>query len=434
MPADQEVTIGMRLVPMLGMAVMLLLCFAFSRSRSTVLKRWPLVLWGLGLQLVFAAMVLKTKLGQDFFALMNSFFVAVLDSTVAGSSFVFGNLGWGGGGPEESLGFFFAFFVLPTIMFFSALSAVLYHLGIMQWIVRGIAIVMQKTMKTSGAETVACAANIFLGQTEAPLAVRPYIPKMTQSELMAVMAGGFASIAGGVLAAYVGMLKDIPGIGGHLLAASVMSAPASLLFSKILIPETEVAETAGITDIRIESAYTGVLDAISDGTTEGLKLAANVGAMLIVFLAMLAFLDKIIGFASGVALAPFDNFTYAFRGEITLGFLLSELLKPVAWLIGIPWAESGEAARLIGIKTVLNEFIAYLELGKEGIALSPRSKVIMSYALCGFSNIGSIGIQIGGLAILAPERRPDVVKLAVPALVAGSFSCLSTACIAAILL
>lgn len=423
-----------RLVPVLGLAVFVALALALSRNRAKALRDLRLIGWGLGLQFLFAFLVLKTPFGAVFFKAVNDLFVVVVDCTVAGSSFVFGPLGQSPGA-EGSLGFFFAFYVLPTIIFFSALSALLYYLRVLPVIVQGIAWVMRRTMGTSGAETLSAAANIFVGQTEGPLMVRPYLPRMTRSEIMAVMSGGFATIAGGVMASYVAMLGEkIPNIAGHLLAASVMSAPAALLFAKVLAPEDGEPETAGTKPVPLPKAHSSALDALAAGTTEGVQLAINVGAMLIAFLAVIALLDKALAYGAGAAMAPFTDGGFAPRDGFTLRAILGWLMAPVAWLMGVPWSECQEAGRLLGIKTVANEFIAYVDLANASEGLSARSRVIMSYALCGFSNFGSIGIQIGGLSILAPERRADLVANAWPALLAGSLACFSTACFAAILI
>lgn len=434
MPESTAVTIVDRLVPLFGLAAFVALAFALSKHRRAALRRWPLIIWGLALQGLFALWVLRTDSGKLFFSTMNDVFVAIVDCSTAGSSFVFGALGLAPG-TEGSITFVFAFYVLPTIIFFSSLSALLYQLGLMGKIVSGIAWVMQRTMKTSGAETLSASANIFLGQTEAPLTIRPYLPKMTNSELMAVMTGGFATIAGGVMASYVGMLgQKVPGIAGHLLAASIMSAPAGLLFAKVIVPETETPETAGAGAADPPRAYSGALDAAAGGATEGLQLALNVGAMLIAFLALMKLGDILVGSAAGAAVSAFEGKEYARLEGFDLRYVLGFYFQPLAWLMGIPWEECANAGKLLGVKTIANEFIAYADLSSGAVSLSPRSAAIMSYALCGFANVGSIGIQIGALSILAPGRRADLVKLAVPALIAGSLACFSTACFAAILM
>ncbi len=422
-----------RVIPVLGLVVFVGICWALSRNRALALKNYRLLGWGFGLQFLFALLVLKTPVGTAFFSVVNDVFVAVVDCTVAGSSFVFGPLGQSPGS-EGSLGFFFAFYVLPTIIFFGALSALLYHLRILPMVVQGIAWVMRRTMRTSGAETLSAAANIFVGQTEGPLMIRPYLPRMTSSEITAVMTAGFATIAGGVMASYVAMLDGkIPGIAGHLLAASVMSAPAALLFAKIIVPEEGTPETDGDHPVPLPRTHSSFLDALAAGTSEGVQLAINVGAMLIAFLAVIALVDKVLAYGAGAVLAIFSSDGFAPVQEASLRTLLGWVMAPFAWLMGIPVNECVEAGRLLGIKTVANEFIAYIDLSNAGDSLSPRTKVILSYALCGFANLGSIGIQIGGLSILAPDRRRDLVANAWPALLAGTLAAFSTACFAAIL-
>lgn len=426
------------MIPALGLLVFIAMAIAMSRNRRLALRQWRILAWGLGLQFGFAWIVLKTEVGAGFFRLMNDFFVAIVGSTQSGAEFVFGALAIPFG--EKSLGFFFAFNVLPTIIFFSSLSAILYYYGILQAIVRGIAWVMQKTMGTSGAETLSASANIFLGQTEAPLIIRPYLPRMTQSEIMAVMTGGFATIAGGVMAAYIGFLSEaIPNIAGHLLAASIMSAPAGLLFAKLMVPEEGAPETAGTTRIEIPREHTSVLDAASAGASEGMKLAINVAAMLIAFLALIAMLDLGLAWVGGAAAWAHGEFLggpaspLAPDKAFSLRYILGVLLKPLAWLMGVPWEECEKAGQILGVKTIANEFIAYVDLGALKGQISERTGVILSYALCGFANLSSIGIQIGALSVLAPERRGDLVRIAFPAMIAGSLACFSTACFAAML-
>jgi len=418
------------LIPFVGVAVMLAIAWAFSSNRQAALRAWPIVLWGLGLQFVFALIILRTPVGEAFFRVMNDAFMAVISATLAGSTFVFGDLG----DPGRGMGFFFAFYVLPTIVFFSSLTAVLYHLGILQQLVKGIALIMQWTMKTSGAETLSASANIFVGQTEAPLMVRPFVPNMTKSEINAVMVGGFATVAGGVLAAYVGMLSgQIPNIAGHLMAASVMSAPAALMFAKIMIPETETPQTLSVTNVKVEKQYDNTIDAAAGGATEGVKLALNVGGMLIAFLALIALADLILGGIGG-GYYFFTEGTWRFNDAFTLRGILGAVFAPLAFLMGVPWEDARLAGSLMGIKTVANEFVAYSDFAENGsLFQNERSRLIMAYALSGFANFGSIGIQIGGLAIMAPERRADLAKLGIPALVAGTFAANTTACIAGML-
>ena len=425
-----------------GLLVLTGIAWLMSVDRSRV--AWRIVGWGLALQLLFAVFILKTPIGAGLFDAANTVVIALLGFTVDGARFLFGNLvfdqvpvglGTAGQGtftpiPGQvaSTGAFFAFNVLPTIIFFSALMTILYHLGIMQAAVKGIAWVMQRTMRTSGAETLSAAGNIFLGQTEAPLLVRPFIERMTTSELMCVMAAGFAGVAGGVMAAYVGMLVGtFPDIAGHLMAASVMTAPASIVVSKLMWPETEAPETATTLEIHVERTDPNVVGAAARGASEGLYLALNVGAMLLAFVALVYMLNGILGWAGG--LLGFDG--------LTLEGILGWLLAPLAWIMGVPWEDAPAVGALIGVKTVLNEFYAYLQLGgtlSGAHDLDPLSIVIATYALAGFANFASIGVQIGGIGAMAPSRRADLARLGLRAMVAGSIATFMTACIAAMIL
>jgi CNT family concentrative nucleoside transporter len=327
----------------------------------------------------------------------------------------------------------FAFSVLPTIIFFSSLMAVTYHLGVMQRAVRASAWVMQRTMKTSGAESLSAAGNVFVGQTEAPLLVRPFVEKMTESELMALMTGGFATVAGGVLAAYVGMLVAyFPDVAGHMLAASVMSAPAALVVAKIMLPETGEPETAQSLDVVVEKPDVNVIDAAARGAAEGLTLALNVGAMLLAFVALIYMSNGILGWIGG--LVGFDG--------LTLELILGWILAPLAWIMGVPWADAPFIGSLMGIKTVLNEFVAYLQLagaigdptiGTPG-GLAPRSLIIATYALSGFANFGSIAMQIAGIGGIAPSRRQDLSRLGLKAMIGGSIAAFMTATVAGMIL
>lgn len=427
-----------RFTPLGGMAFMLAIAFLFSTDRRLALRRWRLIVWGLALQFGFALIVLKSRPGEVFFRVVNDAFVELVKCTEAGARFVFGRLAapdtlWSPDDPTK-FGVIFGAYVLPTIIFFSCFSAVLYHLGIMQKVVKAIAWVMAKTMGTSGAETLSAAANIFVGQTEAPLMIRPFIPNMTYSELMAVMTGGLATIAGGVMAAYVVLLsKHIPNIAGHLLAASAMSAPAALLFAKIMVPETGQSETAGTLRVEMKSHHQNAIDAAAAGASEGMSLAINVAAMLIAFLALIALFNSLLVFISPPFAWIFTGKWEALEG-FSLEFILGTLLRPFAWLNGVPWGESQAVGELMGVKTVANEFVGYLKLADMSPDLSARSRIIATYALCGFSNFGSIGILLGGLTILAPQRRGELARLAMRALVAGTFASNMTACIAAMLL
>jgi len=380
--------------------------------------RWSTVLWAIALQLIFAVFILKTTPGYALFSFLGDVVNKFLGFSDAGAKFVFGDKF------DEN---FFAFKVLPTIIFFSSFITLLYHYGILQQVVKGVAWVMMKTLKTSGAESLSCAANIFVGQTEAPLLIKPYVRSMTLSELHAVMTGGFATIAGGVMAAYISL--GVP--AQHLIAASVMSAPAALAMSKLLYPETEQSQTAGTVNVKVERTAANGIDAAATGAIEGLKLVGNIAAMLIAFLALVALVNAVLGwFGSLIGVS-----------QLSLELIFSFLLAPVAWLMGVPWADCGQVGVLLGKKTILNEFIAYVDLkdlieksqaGTGGI--SQRAIIIATYALCGFSNISSIGIQIGGIGGIAPERQADLARLGVRALIGGSLACFMTACIAGMLL
>jgi CNT family concentrative nucleoside transporter len=402
-----------RLIGILGIFTLLAIAFAFSNNRKRI--NWRLVFWGLGLQWLFALFILKTPVGRPFFGGIDTFIKKLLSFSDAGSDFLFQSAAGYVEGPLMN----FAFRVLPTIIFFSALMAILYHLGIMQWIVKWIARGMQKTLKTSGAETLSVSANIFVGQTEAPLMIRPFINNMTKSELMAVMTGGFATVAGGVMAIYVKMLTDIPGIAGHLMAASIMSAPAALVVAKIIYPETEKSQTAGSVQINVEKTSDNAMEALSEGATQGLKLAANVGAMLVAFVAIIAMVNFLLGLVG-----------------LTLQDILGFIFRPLAWTMGVPWSEAGIFGTLLGEKIVLTELIAYSDLSTLRLeqAISERTAIIASYALCGFANFASIGIQIGGLGGIAPKRRKDLAKLAFRAMVGGAIASWLTATIAGILI
>jgi CNT family concentrative nucleoside transporter len=405
-----------RLISALGLVIFVGLAYALSVNRSAV--RWSTVLWAIALQLIFAVFILKTTPGYALFSFLGDVVNKFLDFSDAGAKFVFGDKF------QEN---FFAFKVLPTIIFFSSFITLLYHYGILQQVVKGVAWVMMKTLKTSGAESLSCAANIFVGQTEAPLLIKPYVGSMTLSELHAVMTGGFATIAGGVMAAYISL--GVP--AQHLIAASVMSAPAALAMSKLLYPETEKSQTAGTVNVKVERTAANGIDAAATGAIEGLKLVGNIAAMLIAFLALVALVNAVLGwFGSLIGVS-----------QLSLELIFSFLLAPVAWLMGVPWADCGQVGVLLGKKTILNEFIAYVDL-KELIeksqagtgGISQRAIIIATYALCGFSNISSIGIQIGGIGAIAPERQADLARLGVRALVGGSLACFMTACIAGMLL
>ncbi len=404
-----------RYVSAFGLFVMIGLAWLMSSHRRRV--NWQLVGMGLLLQFAFAWLTLKTAPGRMTFDAMGLLFTKVLDFVDKGSSFIFG---------ENFRSIYFAFKVLPTIIFFSSLMSVLYYLGVMQRIVQVMAWVMQRTMLTSGAESLSAAANIFVGQTEAPLVIRPYVARMTNSELMAIMVGGFATIAGGVLAAYVGMGID----AGHLMTASVISAPAGLLIAKVLQPEVDLPETLGHAETNLPQTNSNVIEAAADGATEGLKLALNVAAMLIAFLGLIAMLDWM--------LASLGSFYFGQTWSFSK--LLGYLFSPLAWLIGVPREDCVRVGELLGIRMATNEFVAYQQLSEWmrdpslGVSLTERSRVLLTYALCGFANFGSIGIQIGGIGALAPERRGDLARLGLRAMLGGTLACLMTACVAGVLL
>ena len=415
-----------------GLAVLIGIVWLFSNNRRAV--DWKLVATGLVLQIAFAAVVLLVPGGREVFDWLGHGFVKLLDFVKAGSTFIFGSLM-----DVETFGFIFAFQVLPTIIFFSALMGVLYHLGVMQAIVRGMAWAITKVMRVSGAETTSVCASVFIGQTEAPLTVRPYIAKMTQSELLTMMIGGMAHIAGGVLAAYVGMLgggdpEQQAFFAKHLLAASIMAAPATLVIAKILVPETGEPLTRGTVKMEVEKTTANVIDAAAAGAGDGLRLALNIGAMLLAFIALIALVDaplKWFGEVTGLAAA---------LGQPTsLSTILGYLLAPIAWVIGTPWADATTVGALIGQKIVLNEFIAYSQLSSiingqvPGVALGPEATLIATYALCGFANFSSIAIQIGGIGGLAPERRQDLARFGLRAVLGGSVATFMTATIAGVL-
>ena len=419
--------------PILGMIFMIGFCLLVSRNRREALRQWRIIAWGFGLQFAFALIVLRTPAREKFFDVLNAAFLALLDYANEGAQFVFGDLADRARQPA-----IFALAILTTIIFFASLMAILYHLGIMQMIVRAFAWVMARTMRTSGAESLTAASNIFVGMTEAPFMVRPFLPSMTRSELMAVMTAGFATVAGGVMAAYISFLHEyVPNIAGHLMAASVMSAPAGLVFAKLLYPETETSETAGTIRIKLDSPYDNVVDAAAGGASEGMKLMLNVIAMLIAFIALVAMANGILAYLSP---AVYDILRYCGIGvplaaePLTIQKIFGWVFCPLAWLMGVPASESVQVGQLMGTKTILNEFLAYLDLQAMASSLSPRSVVIAAYALCGFANLGSVGITLGGLTILAPKRRVELARLGLPAMFAGFFACNMTACVAALLL
>ena len=400
---------------LIGMIFLLGIAFVLSNNRRQI--NYRIIVWGLSLQFIFGILILKTPLGKPLFGFFDKVITKLISFSDAGSDFLFKSLVPGVGYHEAMVNF--AFRALPTIIFFSSLMTVLYHFGVIQFIVKWISRIMQKSMGTSGSETLSVAANIFVGQTEAPLMIRPFIRNMTQSELMAVMTGGFATVAGGVLALYVIWLKDIPGIAGHLLAASVMSAPAAMVVAKIIYPETDLSETSGDLNIIIEKPDSNTMEALGRGATEGLKLAANVAAMLVAFVALIAMVNYLLTFA-----------------DTSIQGILGFVFRPLAWAMGISWEEAQMVGVLMGEKITLTELIAYSDLRDLILeqAISDRTAIIASYALCGFANFASIGIQLGGIGGIAPERRKDLASLALKAMLGGALASWMTASIAGILI
>ena len=410
-----------RLQPIAGMAVILSLAYAMSSARRAIDYRT--VAWGLGLQFFFALIVLKTDVGRAVFQTAGGVITTVLNFTYVGSSFVFGPLGNPDVWPRVMTGVLgdegrqyaniFAFQVLPTIIFIAALFAMLYYFGVMQFVVRAFAVIMRRFMRASGAESLNVAASIFMGQTEAPLTIRPFLPKMTESELMTVMTAGMAHISGGVMAAYI-----LFGVEAQfLLTAVIMTAPGTLMMAKLFVPETGVPETMGTVTLEVERTDVNVIDAVGRGTGEGLHLALNVGAMLISFLAIVALLNAILGLAG-----------------LSMQQILGWAFAPIAWSLGVPWRDAPTIGNLLGTRMVLNEFVAYSQLGPLKEMLDPKSFTIATFALCGFANFSSIGIQIGGIGALAPERRHDLARLGLRAMLAGTFANFLTATIAGMLL
>ncbi len=404
-----------RFIGIFGILAILGIAYIISNNKKAIDFR--VVIWGLGLQLLFGIFILRTPVGKPLFSWFDQLIKKLLSFSNDGSKFLFASFIDGKMHPAVIN---FAFSVLPTVIFFSGLMAVLYHIGLMQKIIKVVAIVMQKTMKTSGPETTSISANIFVGQTEAPLVIKPFVSKMTKSELMAVMTGGFATVAGGVMAIYVGMLENIPGIAGHLMAASIMSAPAALVISKIMYPETETDVLNDNINLNDISEDGNVLEALGNGATDGLKLAANIAAMLIAFVALISLTNHMLSFL-GTSLE--DIFGYMFM--------------PLAFLMGAPWSESHILGSLLGQKIVLTELIAYMNLAdlREGAnAISDKTAILASYALCGFANFASIGIQLGGIGSIAPERKKDLASLVTKAMFGGALASWLTATIAGILI
>ena len=415
-----------------GLAVLVGIAWLFSSNRKAV--DWKLVLTGIGLQVAFAALVLLVPGGREVFDWLGHGFVKILAFVTAGSTFIFGSLM-----DTEKFGFIFAFQVLPTIIFFASLMGVLYHLGVMQFIVRIMALAITKVMRVSGAETTSVCASVFIGQTEAPLTVRPYIARMTNSELLTMMIGGMAHIAGGVLAAYVGMLgggdeEQMQFYAKHLLAASIMAAPATLVIAKLLIPETGEPLTRGTVKMEVEKTASNVIDAAAAGAADGLKLALNIAAMLLAFIALIAMINAPLTWIGEVT-----GLQAAMGKPLDLATIFGVVLAPLAWVIGVPWQDASIVGSLIGQKVVINEFVAYLQLADivngnvDGVVLSDQGRLIATYALCGFANFSSIAIQIGGIGGLAPERRGDLARFGLRAVLGGSIATFMTATIAGVL-
>jgi len=430
-----------RLQSLLGLFAFVFLAFVIGRLRGAKKIPWRVIVWGLALQFAFGAIVLFVPrlLEHIQFAIQR-----LLDFTRAGATMVFGDLASGGGavvtatngsqtvGYAKSVGYF-AFFVLPTIIFFSALTAILYHSGVMQYVVQALAWVMARTTGTSGAETLSTAANIFVGQTEAPLMIRPFVPTATNSELMVIMVGGFANIASGVLGLYTDWLSPyIPNVGGHLAAACFISAPATLVVGKLFMPERETPVTAAGVQFKVERIDANLIDAAARGTSEGLTLALNVAAMLIAFTALVALINAIIAWTTTKL-----GLTQAGQ-PVTLQDMLGYAMSPLAWLSGCRWADCREVGALLGVKTVLNELIAYSDMKDRFAAdrnfISPRSALIATYALCGFANFASVGIQVGGISTLAPNRRHDLSRIGLLAMVGGAIASFMGACVVGVLM
>ena len=400
----------------IGILALLMIAYALSNNRKAI--KFETIFWGLGLQAFFGIIILKIPFIKSQFFFVDKVFKTLISFSNKGSDFLFSSFVPGIGYHEAMINF--AFRALPVVIFFSSLISIAYHFGIIQIVVQWVAKLMEKSMKTSGAETLSISANIFVGQTEAPILIRPYIKNMTTSELMAIMTGGFATVAGSVLALYVLWLEKIPGIAGHMLAASIMSAPASLVIAKLIYPETEKTNSLDELDLHIDKNTANAMDALGKGATQGLKLAANIGAMLVAFISILSMI----------------NFTLEYFLNINLQEILGIIFSPLAWTMGIPWKEANIVGRLMGEKIVLTELIAYGSLGDliKNNLISERSAIISSYALCGFANFGSIGIQLGGIGAMAPEKRNVLSKIVLKAMVGGALASWLTATIAGILI
>jgi CNT family concentrative nucleoside transporter len=412
------IPVTQRLVGLLGIIMILGVGYGLSRNRGAV--SWRVVAWGLGLQVLFAIFVLRVSAGRKLFAALGDVVTRILGFSYAGSSFVFGKVG-APGGADSNLGVVFAFQILPAIIFVSALFAIMYYLGIMQIVVKAMAIVMNKLMRASGAESTDVAASIFMGQTEAPLTIRPFLPKLTRSELMTVMTAGMAHVSGSIMAAYIAFGVE----ARHLLTAVIMTAPGTIMMAKLLEPETEEPETRGNVDIKVPRTDVNIVDAASRGTGEGLHLMLNVIAMLVSFIALIALFNGFMGWVHN---------EIAGWWPANLQTILGWIGRPIAWAIGVPWQDAGAIGGLIGERAVLNEFIAFAHLGEMKAELSARAFTIASFALAGFANISSVGIQIGGIGALVPERKHDLARLGFRAMLAGTMANLMSATIAGLLL
>ncbi len=424
-----------------GLVLVTAMAYAFSANRKSI--NWRLVSVGLALQFLFAFAVLKTTIGRDIFSWLSKLFVLLFSFAIDGAQFVFGDLAKGPDS-EGTLGFFFAFQVLPTIIFFASFMAVMYYLGIMQRVVQGMAWVMARLMKTSGAESLCVAANTFIGQTEAPLVIRPYLSTLTQSELLTIMTSGMGHIAGGVMAAYMQMLgvayakaQGVPidasqvYFAGHLLAASIMAGPATMAIAKILYPETGEPVTMGRVKVRLEKAHSNIIEAAAAGASDGVRLAINVAGMLIAFIAIIALLNALLGYAGDVT-GVNSSLQARFGRPLSLELVFGFLFQFVAFGIGVPWKDALDVGSLMGVKLVLNEFVAYFKMAQvvEAGHLSSKAIVIATYALCGFANFSSIAIQIGGISPLAENRRGDIARFGITAVLGGTLATWMTASIA----
>jgi CNT family concentrative nucleoside transporter len=399
-----------RFTGLLGILAILTAAFLFSSNRRAIQQR--VILWGLGLQFGFAFLVLKTPAANWFQALSDGV-NHLLNYSAEGSKFVFGDKL---GAPSTEFGVVLAFQVLPIVIFTASFFSVLYYLGIMQHFVRVMAIIMQKAMKTSGAESTSVAASIFMGQTEAPLTIKPFLADLTESELFTVMTSGMAHISGAVMAAYV-LIAHVE--IRHLLTAVILTSPATLMLAKMMVPETGTPTTSGDVKIAVEKPGVNVIDAAARGAGDGLHLALNIGAMLIAFVALIALVNGILG---------------VIHSGLSMQAVLGHLFAPVAWLLGVAWNDCATVGNLLGTRLILNEFVAYSDLGKVGASLDPRSVVISTYALCGFANLASVAIQVGGLGALAPSRKSDIARMGMKAVMAGTMANFMTAAIAGMLL